>query len=114
MKITWSMKKKEGAKWRLLRLEEIQGRTVRQILTSAAGSDSVAEFNLSTIGKCYFCGTEELKKRMAPKGKAVTCEAGIRLIESVHTGLLDETVGDFLGAAEIFPEAEVEQLALSP
>jgi hypothetical protein len=114
MTITWSMKKKDGTKWRLMRLEEIQGRTVRQILTAAAGSESVAEFNLTTIGKCYFCGTVELKKRMTTKGKAVTCEAGICLIDSVHPGLLDEAVGDFLGAADIFPGAEVEQLDLSP
>jgi hypothetical protein len=114
MKITWSMKKKEGTQWRLMRMEEIQGRTARQILTAAAGSESVAEFNLSTIGKCYFCGTEELKKRMTTKGKAVTCDAGIRLIDSVHPGLLDEDLGEFLGAAEILPGPEGEQLALSP
>ena len=68
MTTTWSMKTKDGTKWRLMRLEEIQGRTVRQILTAAAGSESVAEFNLPTIGTCYFCGTEELKKRMTTKG----------------------------------------------
>jgi hypothetical protein len=114
MNITWRMKTRDGTGWRLMRLAEIQGRTIREILTTAAGTETVAEFILPTIGRCFFCGTDTLKQRMVLKGKAVTCDAGIRLIDSVYPDFLDKVVGDYLGAAEVFPDAEVEQLDLIP
>jgi hypothetical protein len=108
MKITWKMKKRDGREWRMMRRAEIQGQTIREILTAASGSDTVAKFDLPTIGTCYFCGTEGLKVLMLTKGKAVTCESGIRLIDSVHKGLLDIIAENYLG------DPPAEQLNLSP
>lgn len=97
--IEWSVKRRDGGEWRLLRRDEIAGRTVREALIAMTGSDTVAEVKLPVTGMtCYFCGTGKLAEGMKSRGKkAVTCEAGIMLIDSAYPGMMDNAENRYRG-----------------
>lgn len=111
MTITWSMKRKTSSGWQLPLLSEIQGRTLRDVLTAEIGKETVAEFVICGEHN-YFCGTEELKKRMAKKGKTVTFQRALEVLADINPQLLDVVCPDYYGCAEVFPKAELGQMTL--
>lgn len=104
MQIEWSIKRKTDSGWDFIPLVEIAGKTLRQVYRSFIGQDVVAEFKINGQLR-YFCGTEEWKKRMSKKGKAVTFLDAISLLSAVHPGLLDEVCPVPIMVAEEFPGA---------
>jgi hypothetical protein len=105
MDITWSMKRKTAAGWELPPLAELQGRTLRDVLQAEVGKETVAEFIIGDTLN-YFCGTEELKKRMSKKGKSVTFSRALEILAGINPALLDEKCPDYHGVADVFPGAQ--------
>lgn len=87
-RLIWSMKQRVKGEWQNFPLNLLAGKTLRQVNEESTGKDIVAEFIIAGE-KCYLCGTPELKARMLKKGKAVTFEEALVIMETVAPADLD-------------------------
>lgn len=111
MTITWSLKRKGPKGWELPLLSEMQGKKLRDVLTAEIGKETVAEFIICDKPH-YFCGTEDLRKRMAKKGLAVTFERALEILSDINPALLNEPCPDYRGCSDVFPSAQLGQIDL--
>ena len=115
-RLIWSMKQRINGEWQNLPLNLLAGKTLRQVNVEQNGQDVVAEFVIAGE-KCYLCGTDDLKKRMAKKGKAITFAEADTIMATVAPEDLDlicpPVPEEYIAAAlEAFPGISVDKVEL--
>ena len=85
------MKEFVDGEWREYNLKLLEGKSVRQINSEFAGGEFVAKIVIHGHD-CYLCGTEDLKRRMLKKGRAVTFVEASELLEAAAVDVLNSVV----------------------
>ncbi|WP_224962454.1 hypothetical protein [Geomonas subterranea] len=109
MRVRILIKARGGDGWQLIDPAEVQGPTFRDALAALAGKQVVTEVDVD--GKKYYCcGTDPLRKMMAPRGQSVVNQDAGQLLDLVNPGIMDIPLRCDTAAA-VFENSQLEEIA---